>query len=97
MTSPVIKRSIVVSKHKTSISLEEPFWQALKEMTAAQGNTLSEVIASIDRQRGDGSNLSSAIRTHVLAHYRALATPRTCAAAAAAGTKDNAKDGVPLA
>lgn len=72
MKSPVVKRSIVVSGHKTSISLEEPFWLALKEMAGARGITLSEAVAQIDRQRS-GGNLSSAIRTHVLAHYRALA------------------------
>lgn len=73
-TSPsaVIKRSIVIGGHKTSISLEEPFWTALKSIVSANLSTLSETVGDIDAARETG-NLSSAIRMHVLAHYQARA------------------------
>jgi predicted DNA-binding ribbon-helix-helix protein len=69
MNSPVIKRSIVIAGHKTSVSLEDAFWQGLKEIAEARHISLTELIASIDGGRG-GGNLSSAIRLFVLDHYR---------------------------
>jgi predicted DNA-binding ribbon-helix-helix protein len=69
MKSPVIKRSIVIAGHRTSVSLEDAFWKALKEIAQARRNSLAELIASIDDQRR-GGNLSSAIRVFVLDHYR---------------------------
>jgi len=68
--SPVIKRSIVIAGHKTSVSLEDAFWDALKEIATMRNATLSEVVAGIDASRSQG-NLSSAIRLFVLDHYRA--------------------------
>lgn len=67
--SPVVKRSIVIAGHKTSVSLEDAFWQGLKEIAAVQDMTLSEMVASIDGGR-NGGNLSSAIRLFVLEYYR---------------------------
>jgi predicted DNA-binding ribbon-helix-helix protein len=69
MKSLVIKRSIVIGGHKTSVSLEEPFWKGLKEIAANRDLTLSEIVSSIDSGRAHG-NLSSAIRLFVLDHYR---------------------------
>jgi predicted DNA-binding ribbon-helix-helix protein len=69
MKSPVVKRSIVIAGHKTSVSLEDDFWDALKEIAAGRKATLSEVVANIDASRSQG-NLSSAIRLYVLDHYR---------------------------
>jgi predicted DNA-binding ribbon-helix-helix protein len=69
MKSPVIKRSIVIAGHKTSVSLEDAFWQGLKDIAAARGMTLSELVATIDTDRRHG-NLSSGIRLFVLDHYR---------------------------
>jgi predicted DNA-binding ribbon-helix-helix protein len=69
MNSPVIKRSIVIAGHKTSVSLEDAFWQALKDIAAARHISLTELIGSIDVGRR-GGNLSSAIRLFVLDHYR---------------------------
>lgn len=66
------KRSLTVAGHRTSVSLEEPFWEALKEIAAAHGQTVAGLIAAIDQSR-EGVNLSSALRLHVLAHYRRLA------------------------
>ena len=69
MKSTVIKRSIVVAGHKTSVSLEDAFWNGLKEIVRERHMTLSELIAEIDAQRQLG-NLSSAIRLFVLEFYR---------------------------
>jgi predicted DNA-binding ribbon-helix-helix protein len=69
MKSPVVKRSIVIAGHKTSVSLEDAFWQGLKEVAAGRGMTLSDLVATIDTERQHG-NLSSAIRLFVLDFYR---------------------------
>ena len=71
MKSPVVKRSIVIAGHKTSVSLEEAFWKGLKEIANNRNLTLSDVVASIDTDRHNG-NLSSAIRLFVLEYYRAM-------------------------
>jgi predicted DNA-binding ribbon-helix-helix protein len=73
MNSPVVKRSIVIAGHKTSVSLEDAFWNALKEIATGRELTLSDVVASIDTNRRIG-NLSSAIRLFVLDYYRAQIT-----------------------
>jgi predicted DNA-binding ribbon-helix-helix protein len=70
MNSPVVKRSIVIAGHKTSVSLEDAFWKGLKEVANGREMTLSDLVASIDTDRRHG-NLSSAIRLYVLDHYRA--------------------------
>ena len=67
--SLVVKRSIVVGGHKTSVSLEDEFWAALKKIAVRHRVTLSDLIGSIDSQRQHG-NLSSAVRLFVLQHYR---------------------------
>lgn len=77
MNSPVVKRSIVIAGHKTSVSLEDAFWQGLKEIADERDLTLSDLVASIDTGRRKG-NLSSAIRLFVLDHYR---TRARCASA----------------
>jgi predicted DNA-binding ribbon-helix-helix protein len=69
MKSKVIKRSVVIAKHKTSISLEDEFWMALKEIARGRRLTLSPLILAI-RQHYEG-NLSSAVRVFVFDHYRA--------------------------
>jgi predicted DNA-binding ribbon-helix-helix protein len=67
--TPVLKRSIVIAGRKTSVSLEDAFWNALKEIAAARGMTLSDLVAAIDSKR-QHSNLSSALRLFVLDFYR---------------------------
>jgi predicted DNA-binding ribbon-helix-helix protein len=69
MPSPVVKRSIVINGHKTSISLEEPFWLGLKEVARKKEDTLSNIIFGIDSSRTHG-NLSSAVRLFVLESAR---------------------------
>ena len=71
MKSPVVKRSIVIAGHKTSVSLEDAFWKGLKEIAGGRDMTLSELVATIDSDRRHG-NLSSAIRLFVLDHYRSM-------------------------
>jgi predicted DNA-binding ribbon-helix-helix protein len=73
MKSPVVKRSIVLDGHKTSVSLEEAFWIGMKEVAGQRSMTLSELIGEIDTNRHHG-NLSSAIRLFVLDYFRSLAT-----------------------
>ncbi len=69
MKSPVVKRSIVIAGHKTSVSLEDAFWKGLKDIADDRDMTLSDLVSSIDTDRQHG-NLSSAIRLFVLDHYR---------------------------
>jgi predicted DNA-binding ribbon-helix-helix protein len=71
MESPVVKRSIVIGGHKTSVSLEDAFWKGLKEIASNRDVTLSEMVSAIDTGRAHG-NLSSTIRLFVLDHYRAM-------------------------
>jgi predicted DNA-binding ribbon-helix-helix protein len=72
MKSVVVKRSVVVAGHKTSVSLEDEFWKSLKEIAGYRHMTLSALLVSIDSQRHEG-NLSSAIRLFVLKFYRGQA------------------------
>jgi predicted DNA-binding ribbon-helix-helix protein len=69
LKSAVVKRSIVVAGHRTSVSLEDAFWKGLKEIAGGYHLGLSDLIARIDSDRQHG-NLSSAIRLFVLDFYR---------------------------
>jgi predicted DNA-binding ribbon-helix-helix protein len=69
MKSTVIKRSVVLVGHKTSVSLEDEFWNGLREIAKQRGRTVSDLIAAIDADR-QNANLSSAIRLFVLDFYR---------------------------
>jgi predicted DNA-binding ribbon-helix-helix protein len=61
----VVKRSLVIAGHRTSISLEDAFWRRLRRIAAERGLSLNRVAAMIDASRA-GANLSSAIRVFVL-------------------------------
>jgi predicted DNA-binding ribbon-helix-helix protein len=69
MKSSIVKRSIVIAGHKTSVSLEDAFWTGLKAIAGGRDMTLSCLVAAINNERSYG-NLSSAIRLYVLDHYR---------------------------
>ena len=84
MKSPVVKRSIVIAGHKTSVSLEDAFWKSLKEIAGGREMTLSDLVATIDTDRRHG-NLSSAIRLFVLDHFRAQIGDER-------GARDSARD-----
>ena len=73
--SLILKRSVVLAGHKTSVSLEDAFWRSLKEIATYQHMTLSALLVSIDSGRDHG-NLSSAIRLFVLNFYRDLLEAR---------------------
>lgn len=64
------KRSITIAGHRTSISLEEPFWQALAEIAAVKSMSVAALVVEIDRARVAELNLSSAIRLFVLDWFR---------------------------
>lgn len=65
----VRKRSVMIAGHPTSVTLEEPFWAALKELAAAEGVAVNTLIERIDAART--GNLSSALRVYVLEAFRA--------------------------
>jgi len=67
------KRSVMIAGHRTSISLEEPFRQALADIAAAHGQSVAALTAEIDEARPASTNLSSAIRLYVLDWYRSRA------------------------
>src|SRR6266567_7702581 len=69
MGSTVVKRSVVINRHKTSVSLEDAFWKAIKSIAATRNMAMSGLVAEIDGQRRQG-NLSSAVRLYVLDYYR---------------------------
>jgi predicted DNA-binding ribbon-helix-helix protein len=69
MKSEIAKRSVIIGSRKTSVSLEDAFWQGLRDIAASRQVTLSHLIAGIDTERQHG-NLSSAIRLFVLDHYK---------------------------
>ncbi len=73
-TRPV-KRSLTIAGHRTSISLEEPFWQALQQVAREKRKPLASLIFQIDAQRNK-TNLSSAIRVYLLEHFRERAGKR---------------------
>ena len=75
MKSLVVKRSILLAGRKTSVSLEDEFWTALKEIAGDRHVTMSELVSGIDKQRQHG-NLSSALRLFVLEYYRGKAAEK---------------------
>jgi predicted DNA-binding ribbon-helix-helix protein len=74
MTAGITKRSVMIAGHRTSVSLEAPFWEALREIAAARGQSVQALVGAIDADRGE-QNLSSAIRVFVLATVKAPIAP----------------------
>lgn len=72
-TARPLKRSFSIKGHRTSISMEEPFWEALQQAAARENTSLAGLIAAIDKSRGS-AGLSSAVRVWILDYYRAGAT-----------------------
>ena len=74
MTKPRHKRSITIARHRTSISLEDGFWQALSRLAKADGRSVADLVSEIDRRRGtsrSNTSLSAAIRLYVLERLEA--------------------------
>jgi predicted DNA-binding ribbon-helix-helix protein len=68
-SSLVVKHSVVIDGHKTSISLEDTFWTALKEIAHERREALQHLISSINADR-QSANLSSTLRVFILGYYR---------------------------
>ncbi len=75
LTARPVKRSFSIAGHRTSVSLEAPFWEALREVAATERVSLSQLVARIDAARAN-SGLSGAIRVYLLAHYQGMAARR---------------------
>jgi predicted DNA-binding ribbon-helix-helix protein len=71
----IVKRSVAIAGHRTSVSLEEPFWEELRAIAEERGRSAQSLIVEIDSARA-GQNLSSAIRVFVLAAVKTRCAPR---------------------
>jgi len=89
MKSTIVKRSVVIRGHKTSVSLEEPFWTGLRDFARLENVAVVAVLQTIDGARAANSNLSSAIRIFLLAHYRDRARAVVAAAAVNGSLRKN--------
>jgi predicted DNA-binding ribbon-helix-helix protein len=69
MSGRPVKRSLTLRGHRTSVTLEDPFWQAFRSIAADQGKAVNELAAEIDEARGIDSGLATAIRLFVLDFY----------------------------
>ena len=67
------KHSLTLGGHRTSVTLEDEFWRAFREIAHEQGKGINTLAAEIDVARGTGTGLATAIRLHVLAYFRAKA------------------------
>jgi predicted DNA-binding ribbon-helix-helix protein len=78
MTTARNKRSLTIARHRTSVSLEEPFWTALAYIAKTQGRSIAALVSEIDKRRsdvdGNAASLSAAIRLYVLENVRGDAT-----------------------
>lgn len=65
------KHSLTLGGHRTSVSMEDEFWAAFREIAAEKGCKINELAREIDAQRPSGTGLATALRLYVLAYYRA--------------------------
>lgn len=70
------KRSLTLKGHRTSVSLEDPFWRAFRSIAEAEGKAINVLAAEVDRARGIDMGLASAIRVFVLEWYEARIEPK---------------------
>jgi predicted DNA-binding ribbon-helix-helix protein len=70
MNARPIKRSLTLRGHRTSVSLEDAFWSAFRDIASQNGRPINDLAAEIDEARGTDCGLASAIRLFVLDHYR---------------------------
>ncbi len=66
MSARPVKRSLTLRGHRTSVSLEEPFWEAFRDIAAREGKPINQLAAEIDAARDVDVGLASAIRVFVL-------------------------------
>lgn len=70
MTGRPVKRSLTLRGHRTSVSLEDEFWRAFRDIARSRGRAINDLAAEIDADRTSETGLASAIRVFVLRHYR---------------------------
>ena len=70
MSRRPVKHSVTLNGHRTSISLEDDFWRAFREIAAEKGISINALVAEIDVDRGTDMGLASAIRLYVLRHLQ---------------------------
>lgn len=70
MTARPVKHSLTLHGHRTSVSLEDPFWRAFREIAAERGVPVNALAEEIDEGRAPDVGLASAIRVFVLARYK---------------------------
>jgi predicted DNA-binding ribbon-helix-helix protein len=75
MTARPVKRSLTLRGHRTSVSLEEAFWQEFRTIASEKGISINELAAVIDADRGVESGLASAIRVYILKNIKARQRP----------------------
>lgn len=75
MNDRPVKRSLTLRGHRTSVSLEDAFWRAFREIAQSQGRAINDLAAEIDEKRGVEAGLATAIRLFVLRHYQAQLPP----------------------
>lgn len=72
MSQRPVKRSLTLKGHRTSVSLEDPFWDAFRMIAEQEGKPINALAAEIDAERGVELGLASAIRLYVLKYYQDL-------------------------
>lgn len=77
MNARPVKRSLTLRGHRTSVSLEDPFWQEFRRIASEDGRPLNDLAAEIDAKRGQDAGLASAIRVFVLERLKAQADSAT--------------------
>ena len=65
-----VKRSLTLHQHRTSVTLEDEFWNAFRDIAAREDRALNDLASEIDAARGLDTGLASAIRLYVLAYYQ---------------------------
>jgi predicted DNA-binding ribbon-helix-helix protein len=88
VSQTIKKRSVEIAGHRTSLTLEEAFWRALKRLAAKDRVSINKLIERIDRERQ--GNLSSAVRVYLLERLEAAAEPETARAASRPATRPSA-------
>ena len=96
MKSKIVKRSVLINGHKTSISLEDEFWAGVKVIAVERRLAVARLISMVDRDRGKVGNLSSALRLFVLARYRPARPAVGATSALVSSPTDNATTALPL-
>lgn len=74
MSGRPVKHSLTLRGHRTSVSLEDDFWNAFRDIAKSEGRAINDLASDIDEARGSQTGLATAIRLHVLRHYQLRAS-----------------------